>query len=559
MLKYFCLLAILFFNFPFCSQMPILAQDYEEQLIRVGISTKDFSLLEYPSTSVSATGNFIITDLSDQKILVNATANAVYKVSVDPKGFNIDLNGKRLFSEIQGPIGFNCTQGYIKLPDLLRAGKVPLYRGSMEVVRASNVLDKLSVVNLLPFDDYLKGVVPNELPVSFGLEALKAQAVAARNYAIRPRVKPYSQFDICDSVMCQVYFGYGTEKALSTDAVNDTAGLVALYNGEVIIAVYSSASGGCSESYEFAFSDPESKSFPAESMPYLTSKCDMPGFSDLSNEDEARKFYTSMPESHDVKSSYYRWNRSWTPCELVNVLDKNLFKLSEASESKPFVSPVFDKSSKIGTLKDIIVSRRGKSGKAMDLKIIGSNGSWVVQKELNIRRLLTKDGKALPSANIIVDVNKDENDDAKTISILGGGFGHGVGMSQYGASYMASKGHSFKEILQHYYSGVSIGTVPVFLVGADYVKPVKQVFSAPNGTAELYIENEGVDSIKLIINNKEVIIDNVVEGDCKSVVDISQYLNKGLNEVIFFPPDPEVNEGLSVKMWVEVFKAKKDV
>jgi stage II sporulation protein D len=77
-------------------------------------------------------------------------------------------------------------------------------------------------VNVLPLEDYLKGVVPNELPVRFGLEALKAQAVAARNYTIRPRTRVYHNFDVCDSVQCQVYFGANTEHPLSNKAIEET-------------------------------------------------------------------------------------------------------------------------------------------------------------------------------------------------------------------------------------------------------------------------------------------------------------------------------------------------
>lgn len=534
------------------------ALDYQEQLIRVGISTTDFQALEYPSAQFTGDNNFVITDLSLEKNLINAIAGEVYKVTVSNKGFSIYCKGKTVVSNIEGPVGVYSPNGHIKLVDILRKGKTPAYRGRIEIVRASRSSNKLSVVNVLNLDDYLKAVVPNELPVSFGLEALKAQAVAARNYAIRPREKPYDQFDICDSVMCQVYFGYYTEHTLANKAVDETAGLVALHKGEVITALYSSAPGGYSENYEFAFSEPQTNQFPANPLPYLKGTSDDPSINDLSSDEAARKFYTTSPASFDSKSSYYRWSRIWTKPELEQVLNINLAKFSKDKGSSYFIRPVFRSGSCIGGLKDIKVLKRGVSGKAVELKIEGSNGSWTVQKELIIRRLLTKSGKALPSANIVIDLMKDVDGNISNIKLFGGGFGHGVGMSQYGASYMACNGYKFDQILQHYFNGIAIGTVPVILVVDESAIPVKQVFYSPGNTGILWIENEGVSSLKLKINDKDLLIEKALVDKSKVKLDISAYLNKNAhNEIVFYPPKYlENEEGLSVKMWVEVLKAR---
>ncbi|MEW5820157.1 MAG: SpoIID/LytB domain-containing protein [Cyanobacteriota bacterium] len=557
MLKLYHFIILVVISFLFFCQTAISNQEYQEQLIRVGISSSDFNDLEYSSTTLTADSAFSITDLSLEKTLVNASPGAVYKITVDSNGFNIYSSSKLLLSKINGPVGVFSPGGHVRLLDIKRKGQVPAYRGKFEIVRAASSPAKLSVVNVLPLDEYLKGVVPNELPVSFGFEALKAQAVAARNYAVRPREKPYDQFDICDSVMCQVYFGYYTENTLSNKAVEETAGLVALYRGDVITALYSSAPGGFTENYEFAFSDPKTKEFPCGSKPYLKGKCDIPGFDDLSDEESARKFYTSLPATHDVKSGYYRWDRYWTKSELEKEINMSLAKLSNTKESEPFVNPAFSKTSNIGTLMDLKVLKRGVSGKAIDLKITGSNGSWVVQKELNIRRLLTKNGKALPSANIIINRATDPNGNLVGIKIVGGGFGHGVGMSQYGASSMSSKGYKFDQILQHYYTGVALGTIPVFMYQQDFVvEPIKQVFYAPQGRGNLWIDSEGVSPIRLKINGKDLVLKDPPGYCVKKNIDISSYLKTGANEVIYMPPDSHMNEGMSVKLWIEVVKAK---
>jgi stage II sporulation protein D len=137
------------------------------------------------------------------------------------------------------------------------------YRGVLEIF--GNPRNSFTVVNELPLEEYLLGVVPNELsPSTFGqLEALKAQAVAARTYIVK-NMGQYKQegYDICDTDACQVYFGAGTEDPLSTRAVMDTRGMIATYAGQPISALYSSTCGGRTESSENIFS---------EKLPYLVS------------------------------------------------------------------------------------------------------------------------------------------------------------------------------------------------------------------------------------------------------------------------------------------------
>jgi peptidoglycan hydrolase-like amidase len=137
------------------------------------------------------------------------------------------------------------------------------YRGTVEVF--GNVRNTLTVVNELPLEEYLLGVVPNELsPSTFGqLEALKAQAVAARTYIVKNTGQYRAEgYDICDTDQCQVYFGAGTEDPLSSRAVTETRGMVATYNGQPINALYSSTCGGRTEASENIFE---------EKLPYLVS------------------------------------------------------------------------------------------------------------------------------------------------------------------------------------------------------------------------------------------------------------------------------------------------
>ena len=371
------------------------------------------------------------------------------------------------------------------------------------------------------------------MPVSFGLEALKAQSVAARNYVLSPRVKANPNYDVVDSVASQVYFGANTEKELSNKAVLETTGIVALYNWDLILAQYSSTAGGYSESYKNAFSDPLTKQFPAPDKQYLHGVPDNPETPLLDTEEAAEKFYKSKPKSYDVNSSYYRWTREWNGQEIQDTIQANLATQSATG----FVKPAVQKGETIGIVKQLKVLRRGVSGKVMELEIQTECGNYVVQKELMIRRLLTKDGKPLPSANLVFEHEYNEDGDLIYVKAYGGGFGHGVGMSQYGAGFMGKElGKSYEEILKHYYSGITLATEPFILSGNSTQKYYSQTFFAPEGKASLVIDNKyKVSYIDISVNgvDEKVTFDT---SDRYNVLDLSNFLHNGLNTVEFKYP-----------------------
>jgi len=513
--------------------------------IRVGISNKE-NRLEYNEASVSASSNLEIINKNDGAVIASGGNNDIFNINMIDNKFNINKDDKVISKDVIGPLEIrSLDSGLIQVVNITRKGRPALYKGEIEIDKAPTKNNLLSVVNILPVEEYLKGVVPNELPTSFGLEALKAQAVAARNYAIRPRIKFYKQFDICDTVDCQVYFGANTEEKISNQAIEDTKGLLALYNDEVILALYSSTAGGYTENYENAFSDPATDAFPAKPIPYLKGKPDICGIPSLETEENTRQFYSSIPQAFDVNSGFYRWHKTWTREELESILNKNLdkYRFSE------LITPKFEKDTNIGTLKDIQVMQRGVSGKAMAIKVTTSNGEWLIKKELLIRRIFMNAGKILPSANVIFDKTYDENGNITFINAFGGGLGHGVGMSQYGAGYMAKNGYTFDQILQHYYDGVSIGTAPIMLNSQN--TSVTQKFASPNCRADLIIyNNDRLNNIVININSNNIVLPlNKKEGELK--FDLSQYIKSGTNEIVYSLPNNEKDK--SVKAWIEVF------
>ena len=200
-----------------------------------------------------------------------------------------------------------------------------------------------------------------------------------------------------------------------------------------------------------------------------------------------------------------------------------------------FVKPVFCNNTNFGTLKNIKVVRRGNSGKIIYLDIVTTEGKYRVSKELVIRRLFTKDGKALPSANVVFKLDTDSFDSITTITAYGGGFGHGVGMSQYGANYMAKKlKKNFVEILKHYYTGIYLATVPVDLDKSV----VEQRFYPPSDRALIYIaDRKGLNALQVVINGKTCNFDlSKFLNIQKCELDISPYIKKGReNKILFIP------------------------
>jgi hypothetical protein len=175
-----------------------------------------------------------------------------------------------------------------------------------------------------------------------------------------------------------------------------------------------------------------------------------------------------------------------------------------------------------------------------------------VQKELVIRRLFTNKGKALPSANVVFEHEYNDKNELIYIKAYGGGFGHGVGMSQYGAGYMGKElGKSYDEILKHYYTGISLGTEPAILSSSSSQQKVAQTFYTKNGKATLVVDNKyQLEYIDATINN----VDEKLALNTSTRynhVDLSKYLRQGMNSVTFFYPIKQ-GSNKAVRMYIEL-------
>lgn len=349
-------------------------------------------------------------------------------------------------------------------------GANPQYRGFLEI---SGREGGFVIVNQLPFEQYLYAVIPSEMPTIFGLEPAKVQAVTARSYA-------YNQFfanrfyrygaNICDSVMTQVYNNI-PETELARQATRATEGLFLTHNGQVVSTNYFSTSSGHTADRGDVWANFATGNLDAETPVYLSGRPQNLAFDpgDLSREDIARAFFMDNTiTAYDDQSPWFRWNFHLSNDQLTRIINQNLPPLSQRSPQHFAIvgeTPTFPPQTvyTIGDFVGMEVLSRGRGGNIGFLQINGTTNSITVRTEYLIRRLLTPtlpEGITLNRHNNTAPVNNHfilpstfvtfETTNGGT-TFHGGGFGHGVGMSQHGAYGMARRGYDFTQILAHFY------------------------------------------------------------------------------------------------------------
>lgn len=304
---------------------------------------------------------------------------------------------------------------------------------------------KLWAINEIPIDMYLKSVVPSEMPASYPMEALKAQAIAARSIAFSHLFlkHPDDPFDICADVHCQAYSGINSYHARTDSAVIMTSGEVVAYENQICDAVYASVCGGHTENRENVWF--------VNDKPYLRGRFDdvkgEPAEIDLSKEDQVKRWINSDPDVFCNVSKlefstpllnaqkYFRWSQSYTTFALEKIIKK-----------KTGVD--------IGLFYGIVPLERGVSGRLIQIEILGSKCNHKIRGELNIRRALSE--SYLRSSCFYNTLKYDTQGIPVEVIFHGAGWGHGVGMCQVGAAVMAEQGFDYREILRHYYQGTEI-------------------------------------------------------------------------------------------------------
>ena len=307
---------------------------------------------------------------------------------------------------------------------------------------------KLVVINELPVEEYLLGVVPSEMSGEFPLEALKAQTVAARSelFSKLGVVHSSDPFDVCADVHCQVYSGLSKRTHKSDRAVRSTTGCVLYDNGRVCDAVYSAVCGGHGESAEQAWR--------SRLIPYLEGRYDGPysydQYGDLESESNVKRWIDARPRVYcnslhkhcpralEYTQKYFRWEVPVTQEELQSIV-----RLKTGRDP--------------GFILDMLPVKRGVSGRITKLQIIGTGDTIEVNGELEIRKKLSEN--TLWSSCFYIEKRGPSGLPPTGFLIKGAGWGHGVGMCQTGAATMAICGKKYEEILGHYYHGARIKCV----------------------------------------------------------------------------------------------------
>lgn len=304
---------------------------------------------------------------------------------------------------------------------LLSVGGQP-YRGEL-LVRA-NGPGEVTVINRVDMEAYLLGVVPREIgrvgPERF--EAARAQAVAARTYAVRYLGRRDALgFDVFDTVQDQVYGGVSDEYDLVSRAVRETEGEVLAYGGEPIEAYYHSTCAGHTAAIDEVWN--------AEPVPYLRA---------------VRDINPQTGQAYDHFSSRFRWTQRWSAEELNDILRRSL-----ADSVRPGMDGV-------GELREIEVLERTESRRIGRMRISTTEGDFYVGGDRIRWIFLTPSGAILNSSRFDVEIVRDASGNPVEIIATGGGWGHGIGMCQVGAMGRAEVGQDYRTILEAYYPGARL-------------------------------------------------------------------------------------------------------
>ncbi len=327
--------------------------------------------------------------------------------SVDGSSMNLNIAGKEFnaaFFELK-PAEDEKTISY----------KGRKYFGILKIISDGNTI---RVINRLPLEDYLKGVVPAEMPMGRGesyFQALKAFAICARTYAIDRMKDNNSLFDVYVDTRDQVYGGAGYERELANRAVDETAGMILTYNGSPAIVYYHSSCGGHTEDAEKVF---------GVNVPYLK------GVND------------GDPPNCSIAPNF-----EWTEKYPEQVFVERLISAGLISSG-------------IYSLQNIKVESRDNSGRVSELLVSLSNNNGD-DKEVHISggsirsAIKTASGKSLLRSTMF-DVYMNSE---KTVIINGKGYGHGVGLCQWGAINQSINGRDYKQILSFYFPGTEVSTL----------------------------------------------------------------------------------------------------
>lgn len=451
----------------------LMVKEEAMESIRVLIKSSDYSSLVHEEVVLTCDTDFSVVfgkPEEEQMLQLSAGTELVVRMQGDY------FTGDRIW------ILPNVLTGKVILKSCNRNQGAPAYRGHMELLQTE---EGIAVVNEVLLEEYLYSVVPSEMPSNYPKEALKAQAICARTYAYGKMWRagyPKYGAHVDDSVSFQVYNNVSEQEATTT-AVKETYGqLLFQENGQLAGTYYYSTSCGMGsdanvwktpEAATLTYLVPKSLNKLAMAQDSLSTveKARL-----LTEEEKFREFITTVnPDDFESGEVWYRWTYSVEEIDYDRMLQTLQDRYNANNqlilvwEDDAFVSKEIKK---LGKITDIYVEKRGVGGYADELVIETKSQKIKVISEYNIRcvlndgetKVVLQNGKKVncttlvPSAFFVVETNEKWGE-VKSYTLTGGGYGHGVGLSQNGAKEMAKSGYEAQDILLYFYENCSVENV----------------------------------------------------------------------------------------------------
>lgn len=339
--------------------------------------------------------------------------------------------------------------------------------------------DKIVAINELPVEKYLESVISSEMSATSSLELLKAHAVISRSWLLAQMKKrrevaesgnnffsftkkedtlirwydreDHTLFDVCADDHCQRYQGITKETSPHVaEAIRQTKGQILMDGEEICDARFSKCCGGITEEFQYCWEDTPKTYLTAVRDIALGVEHTLPN---LTNEEEAEKWIRFNPPA------FCNTQDKKILSEVLNDYDQetvNFYRWKETLSQEKLQQLIADKlKMDLGAILDMKAVERGKSGRISKLQIIGTEKTFTIGKELEIRRTLS-DSHLLSSAFVVDKYDKDEQGVPQRFELIGAGWGHGVGLCQIGAAVMGEQGFHYDAILLHYYQGAEI-------------------------------------------------------------------------------------------------------
>ena len=339
--------------------------------------------------------------------------------------------------------------------------------------------DKIVAINELPVEKYLESVISSEMSATSSLELLKAHAVISRSWLLAQMKKrrevaesgnnffsftkkedtlirwydreDHTLFDVCADDHCQRYQGITKETSPHVaEAIRQTKGQILMDGEEICDARFSKCCGGITEEFQYCWEDTPKTYLTAVRDIALGVEHTQPN---LTNEEEAEKWIRFNPPA------FCNTQDKKILSEVLNDYDQetvNFYRWKETLSQEKLQQLIADKlKMNLGAILDMKAVERGKSGRISKLQIIGTEKTFTIGKELEIRRTLS-DSHLLSSAFVVDKYDKDEQGVPQRFELIGAGWGHGVGLCQIGAAVMGEQGYHYDAILLHYYQGAEI-------------------------------------------------------------------------------------------------------